>query len=115
MTDDCLFCKIFNGEIPSNRVYENNNVIGFKDIHPLAPIHLIFIHKKHTKDFNDFCKTDANGVLELLKAISEYAEKNGLNKSGYRLVTNIGESSGQSIFHTHFHLLSGSKLGKFGT
>ena len=115
MVDDCLFCKIANGIIPVEKVYEKNNVIGFRDINPLAPIHLLFIHKNHTKDLNDICINDSKGLMELMTAIGEYSQKNGLKESGYRVVSNIGKSSGQSIFHTHFHILSGPRLGKFGT
>lgn len=112
--DDCIFCKIFNGTIPAEKVYEKNNVIGFRDINPAAPIHLLFIHKNHTKDFNDICNQDPQGLAELMKAISEYSEEKGLKDSGYRVVSNIGRPSGQSVFHTHFHVLSGARLGKFG-
>jgi len=114
VSSDCLFCKIISGAIPAEKVYEKNNVIGFKDINPLAPIHLLFIHKNHTKDFNDFCTNDPNGLMELMSAISDYSEEKGLKHSGYRVVSNIGSSSGQSVFHTHFHVLSGPRLGKFG-
>jgi histidine triad (HIT) family protein len=115
VSNDCLFCKIISGAIPAEKVYEKNNVIGFKDINPLAPIHLLFIHKNHTKDLNDFCANDPNGLMELISAIAKYSEEKGLKQSGYRVVSNIGTSSGQSVFHTHFHVLSGPRLGKFGT
>lgn len=112
--DDCIFCKIVSGSIPAEKVYEKNNVIGFRDINPSAPIHLLFIHKNHTTDLNDICNNDTQGLLELMKAIKEYSDERGLKESGYRVVSNIGRSSGQSVFHTHFHVLSGARLGKFG-
>jgi histidine triad (HIT) family protein len=115
VVEDCIFCKIVNGSIQANKIYEKNNVIGFKDINPAAPIHLLFVHKNHTQNLNDICKNDPQGLLELMTAISEYSEEKGLKEAGYRVLTNIGRSSGQSVFHTHFHVLSGSKLGKFGT
>jgi histidine triad (HIT) family protein len=111
---DCIFCKIISGVIPTEKVYEKNNVVGFKDINPLAPIHLLFIHKNHTTDLNDFCTKDPTGLMELIAAITEYSEEKGLKQSGYRVVSNIGSSSGQSVFHTHFHVLSAPRLGKFG-
>ena len=112
--EECLFCQIFSGQVPCEKVYENENVIGFKDISPQAPIHLLFIHKNHTENFNELGLKDSSGLLELSQAIVEYTEESGLKKAGYRIVTNIGTSSGQSVFHTHFHLLSGPRLGGFG-
>jgi len=110
----CLFCKIFKGEIPSERVFENETVIGFKDLHPQAKTHLLFIHKNHSVDFNEFVQNDPQALMELMQAIGEYTQKSGLSRVGYRLVTNIGKSAGQSVFHTHFHLLSSVQLGTFG-
>ncbi len=111
---DCIFCKIFKGEIPSQRVFENEQVIGFKDLHPQAKTHLLFIHKNHHSDLNDMIKSDLKALAEVMQAIADYTEKSGLAKAGYRLVTNIGASAGQSVFHTHFHLLSSTRLGHFG-
>lgn len=111
---DCIFCKIFKGEIPSNRVYEDEKVIGFKDLHPQAKTHLLFIHKNHTSNFNDMAKTDPQGMSELMTAVARYTDDSGLSQAGYRIVTNIGPSAGQSVFHTHMHILSSSKLGMFG-
>lgn len=111
---DCIFCKIFKGEIPSQRVYEKGHVIGFKDLHPQAKTHLLFIHKNHCRDLNDMVKNDPEALAEIMQAVGEYTEQSGLATSGYRLVTNIGASAGQSVFHTHFHLLSSARLGFFG-
>jgi histidine triad (HIT) family protein len=115
VVEDCIFCKIINGSIPATKVYEKNNVVGFKDIHPDAPTHLLFVHKNHTQDLNDACSKDPKGLLELISGITQFSEEKGLKDYGYRVVTNIGRTSGQSVFHTHFHVLSGANLGKFGS
>lgn len=112
--DDCLFCKIFSKKIPSDIVFENNRVIGFKDINPQAKIHLLFIHKNHTSNMNELIRKDPNDLIELMKAIEDYTTKEGLEKKNYRMVSNIGSDAGQSVFHTHIHILSGEKLGRFG-
>lgn len=112
---DCIFCKLVEGKIPSNKVFENETVIGFKDLRPQAKIHQLFIHKKHTKDINDLAKNDPSQLAELFKAIQEYTEKDGLVKDGFRVVTNLGSHAGQTVFHTHLHVLAGEPLGHFGS
>lgn len=111
---DCIFCKIFKGEIPSTRVYEDSNVIGFKDLHPQAKTHLLFIHKNHSANINEMVKTDPQALAELFAAVGKYTDESGLVKVGYRIVTNIGSTAGQSVFHTHLHILSSARLGHFG-
>jgi histidine triad (HIT) family protein len=112
---DCLFCKIINEEIPAEIIFENEKVIGFKDINPEAKVHLLFIHKSHSENLNEMARRDIKKVGEVFAAITEYTNKVGLEDSGYRVVTNIGKDGGQVIFHTHFHVLGGEKLsGKFG-
>jgi len=113
--ENCLFCKILKGEIPADKVFENENVIGFNDIAPQAPTHLLFIHKNHTANFNDITHNDPKGLVQVCEAIAEYTEKSGLKDAGYRVVSNIGETAGQSVFHTHFHILSAPRLGRFGS
>lgn len=109
--DDCLFCKIIRGEVPAKIVFENDRVMAFKDINPQAPIHLIFIHRKHSENMNASVKQDIKQVMEIFSAITEYTEQAGLDKGGFRVVTNTGIDAGQTIFHTHFHVLSGKKMG----
>lgn len=107
MEHDCLFCKILKKEIPSESVYENENVFAFKDLYPQAKEHVLFIHKNHSKSFKDM---PVDQINQIMSAIKEYTE----NISDFRIVTNIGPTGGQSVFHTHFHVLSGEQLRGFG-
>jgi len=105
--DMCIFCKIVNKEIPSNMVHENDDFLAFHDINPKAPVHILIIPKKHTDSFD-------TADIQTLQGISgftqEVAKKVGIHKSGYRVITNIGEDGGQEVAHLHFHLLGGAKL-----
>lgn len=112
---DCLFCKIIKGEIPATKIYEDDKVIGFQDLRPQAKVHLLFIHKSHTKNLNDMMEKDPNQSSDVLGAIARHAEREKLVGPGYRVVTNIGPHAGQTVFHTHFHLLGGESLGHFGS
>lgn len=112
---DCIFCKIVKAEIPSTKIYEDAFVIGFKDLRPQAAIHQLFIHKKHSKDINDLSQNDPSQLAQLFEAIRIYTEKEGLTKNGFRLVTNLGAHAGQTVFHTHLHVLAGEALGTFGS
>lgn len=112
--EDCLFCKISKKDIPVDIVYENKSVIGFKDINPQAKIHLLFIHKNHTKNINDLMKNDSSQIGDLFQAVQAYTSENGMEEEGFRAVTNCGEKAGQSVFHTHIHVLGGERLGRFG-
>lgn len=112
--NNCLFCKIVKGEIPAEKVYENKSVIGFKDIYPQAKIHLLFINKLHTENLNELVLKDPMQLVDLFEAISLFTEDSGLKEVGYRIVSNIGEKAGQSVFHSHIHVLSDESLGKFG-
>ncbi len=104
----CLFCRMLEGEIPYNLVYEDDNFFVIKDIAPIAPVHLLIIPKTHIKD-----ATELKGKAELSSKVFSVAEvvarEQGLS-NGYRLVTNIGEEGGQSVAHLHFHLLGGKTL-----
>ena len=111
---DCIFCKIVEGKIPSTKIFEDENVIGFKDLRPQAKIHQLFIHKKHTRDVNELAKNDAKELSDIFNAIRHYTEQEGLTKDGFRVVTNLGPHAGQTVFHTHFHVLAGEPLGHFG-
>lgn len=112
---DCIFCKIVEGKIPSTKIFENEKVIGFKDLRPQAVIHNLFIHKKHTKNINDLSQNDPSQLAEMFEAMRLYSEQEGLTKDGFRVVTNLGPNAGQTVFHTHFHLLAGEPLGHFGS
>jgi len=112
---DCLFCKIVKGEIPSTKVFENESVYGFEDLHPLAKKHLLFIHKEHTKNINDMVTSSPEQLADVFSAINEYTTSNGIVENGFRVVSNLGPDAGQTVFHTHFHVLFGEKLGRFGS
>ena len=114
MTTDCIFCKIVEGKIPAQKIFENDKVIGFKDLRPQAEIHHLFIHKKHSKDVGDLMRNDPLQISDLFTAMTSYAEDEGLGSNGYRIVTNQGPLAGQTVFHTHFHLLTGEPLRGFG-
>jgi histidine triad (HIT) family protein len=103
----CLFCKLVNGEIPSNKVLEDDNFIAFHDINPIAPVHILIIPKVHVEKFQD---VKPEMMAEMTSFIQEVAKKMGLDNSGYRLVTNNGKDGGQEVPHLHFHLLGGARL-----
>ncbi len=104
---ECIFCKIINKEINSEIVFENNNVVGFNDINPVAPNHILFVPKKHIDRLDNAEFDDINLLGELIYQAKEYANKIGLNNSGYRLVFNTGKDAGQAVFHIHLHLIGG--------
>lgn len=108
---DCLFCKIANKEIDSKIVYENDYVIAFNDINPVAPVHVLVIPKIHIKDLNEVSEENITYIKEAMLAIKEIAKITGVYESGYRVVSNIGEDGGQVVPHLHFHVLGGATLG----
>jgi histidine triad (HIT) family protein len=113
MTDrdlDCLFCKIVAGEIPSDRVYEDDAVIAFRDINPRAPTHILVIPRRHVEDVQHLTDADGDLLTRLFGAVRKLATDAGL-KSGYRVVTNVGPDAGQTVFHLHLHLLGGRSMG----
>lgn len=111
---ECIFCKIVEGHIPSTKVFENDKVLGFKDLQPHASVHYLFIHKNHSNDVNDLISKEPSQVAEIYTAIREVSMKEGLDQKGFRVVTNVGPHGGQTVFHTHFHLLGGEQLRGFG-
>ena len=108
--EDCIFCKIVKGQIPSDKVYEDDNVLAFKDINPEAPVHIVIIPKKHIVSLNDADKEDLEILSHILLIVKNIAAENGIAESGYRLVTNCGADGGQTVPHLHFHLLGGRNL-----
>lgn len=112
--NDCLFCKIVNGEIPADKVVETEKVIGFKDITPLAKEHYLFVHKDHTKNINDISLNAPSQFAEIYEQIQKFTTSNELEKNGFRVVANVNKHGGQTVFHTHFHVLGGEQLGSFG-
>ena len=112
---ETIFSKIIRREIPADIVYEDDEVIAFRDISPQAPIHVLFIPKKHYATLNDVPGEDAALLGRLLLAAASYARAQGFADSGYRLVSNVNRNGGQTVFHFHVHLLAGQALdGHFG-
>ena len=110
MNTDCLFCKITHRQIPADIVYEDELVIGFKDITPQAPVHLLIIPKNHISTINDVKPDDKNLIGHMVLCAQQLAEENGLSEPGYRLVMNCNQHGGQTVFHIHLHLLGGQQL-----
>lgn len=108
--DLCIFCRIVEKKIPAQVEYENQEVIAFRDINPQAPHHLLIIPKRHIPTIADITRDDLPLVGEMVAVANHLATELGLKESGYRLVINCGESSGQAIFHLHLHLLGGRKM-----
>ena len=107
--NDCLFCKIVKGEIPSDKVYEDELVYVFKDIAPTAPVHLLVIPKEHISRLDEVNGSNSAVIAHIYEVIAKLSKDLDLNE-GFRVVSNCGESAGQSVFHIHFHLLAGRPL-----
>lgn len=106
---DCLFCKIIAGEIPSTKVYEDDKILAFRDINPMAPTHILVIPKQHIGGVDELNDQNSAIVSHIFSKIAEIAAKEGLT-GGYRVVSNVGEDGGQTVRHLHFHILGGKKL-----
>ena len=107
--ENCLFCKIVRGEIPSTKVYEDEKVLAFRDIAPMAPTHILVIPKAHIASVNEVNAENAAIVAHIFTVIPQIAAAEGL-ANGYRVVSNCGEDAGQTVQHLHFHILGGKKL-----
>ena len=107
--ENCLFCKIINGEIPSEKVYEDEEILAFKDIHPKAPVHILVIPKKHISSAMEIEEQDEALIGKMFIVIKKLAKEFGL-ENGYRIVNNCGSDGGQEVMHLHLHLLGGKKL-----
>ncbi|MCW8942375.1 MAG: histidine triad nucleotide-binding protein [Gammaproteobacteria bacterium] len=107
---DCLFCKIRDGEIPADIIFENDDVLAFNDVNPQAPVHLLIIPKKHISTVNDVVDDDQVVMGKLFSAAKDIANQRGVNDDGYRLVVNCNEKAGQTVFHIHMHLLADRAL-----
>ena len=105
--NDCLFCKIIAGEIPSNKIYEDERVFVFDDIAPTAPVHWLVIPKEHIAKLSDINDKNSGVVSHIYEVISKLAAEHEEFKNGFRVVSNCGESAGQTVFHIHFHVLAG--------
>ena len=107
---DCIFCKIIAGEIPSNKVYEDERVLAFRDIAPQTPTHILVIPKAHIPSFAFITEENAPLVAHILTTAAKIAREEGLEDGGYRIVSNCGADAGQTVPHLHFHILGGKKL-----
>ncbi len=108
--DDCLFCKIAKGDIPSARVYEDDKIYAFRDIDPQAPSHVLIIPKTHIGSLDEASEADAELLSYLLLKVKDIAAQEGL-ENGYRVVINTGADGGQTVHHLHIHLLGGKAMG----
>ena len=106
---DCLFCKIVSGEIPSDRVYEDEHVLAFRDIAPQAPVHVLIIPKEHIASAAEITAQNSGVAAKCLETAAKLAKSEGL-ASGFRIITNVGRDGGQTVEHLHFHLLGGKTL-----
>ena len=109
--EDCLFCKIIRGEIPSKKVYEDDQVLAFYDIDPKAPVHVLIIPKTHVQSISHLTEQSAQVASHIMLVVQKLAEELGIAQAGYRLVANTGKDGGQTVGHLHFHLLGGRELG----
>ncbi len=107
---DCLFCKIINGEIPSNKVYEDDYVLAFHDISPQAPVHIVIIPKVHITSANEITNENSKYVAHIFEIIPTIAKELGIDEKGYRIINNCGEHGGQTVPHLHFHLTGGREF-----
>ena len=105
--EDCIFCKIINKEIPADVVYEDENVLAFRDINPQAPIHIVVIPKKHVKSV---LEANKETIGEIFETINKIAKQEKIDEAGFRVITNCGKNAGQTVNHLHFHILAGTKL-----
>ncbi len=108
---DCLFCKIINGEIPGEIVYQDDDVLAFRDINPQAPLHVLVIPRKHIPTINDLDSGDAELVGKMYLAAKKIAAEEGVAEAGYRALMNCNAGAGQTVFHIHLHVLGGRSLG----
>jgi histidine triad (HIT) family protein len=107
---DCLFCKIIAGEIPSKKIYEDEQVYVFEDIAPIAPVHYLLIPKTHISGASEITAENSAVVAHIFEVIAKIADEKGIS-DGFRVITNCGDDAGQSVKHLHFHLIAGRKLG----
>lgn len=109
--DDCLFCKIIKGEIPSEKVYEDDLVYAFNDLNKTAPFHCLIVPKKHICCANEIKEEDEQLIGHIMRVAAIIAKENGFDREGYRIVNNTLEAAGQTVFHIHFHLLGKREFG----
>ncbi len=109
--EDCLFCKIIKGQIPSKILYQDTDIIAFEDISPQAPVHLLIVPKKHISKSLDLQEEDQELIGKVFLVANELARERGIAEDGFRIVLNTNRSAGQTVFHIHFHLIGGRMMG----
>lgn len=110
--EDCIFCKMIKGEIPVNKVYEDEEILAFYDINPATPIHILVIPKKHIDCVAHMEKEDEQLIGKIYSVINKIAEEKGFKENGFRVIVNSGKDSGQEVMHLHFHVLAGTRMGE---
>jgi histidine triad (HIT) family protein len=110
MANDCIFCKIISGEIPSDQLYQDDRITAFRDINPVAPTHILIIPNKHIASINQLTPQDERLVGQLFTTAKVLADQEGIAQSGYRLIINTGPDGGQEVYHLHLHLIGGQKM-----
>lgn len=113
MADQCLFCKIVSGAIPVEFVAQNDHAVAFRDIEPKAPVHLLIVPKTHISGFHEIGALSPDALAGMLQLVNQAADSQAIGESGYRVLTNAGTDAGQTVFHLHWHLLGGARLGGF--
>ena len=111
---DCVFCKIAAHEVDSNILYEDDQVVAFRDLKPLAPVHLLVVPKKHLETVADLTEQDEPLMGHMVTVANQLAQDKGVNEKGYRLIVNCGPQAGQAVSHLHLHLLAGRQLSGLG-
>ncbi|MFT4799344.1 MAG: histidine triad (HIT) family protein [Candidatus Azotimanducaceae bacterium] len=114
MNQDCLFCKISTGDIPADRIYEDDKVIAFSDINPQAPFHALVIPREHIATINDLTTDNSELLAHMILTAKTIADDNGFSEPGYRLIMNCNEQGGQTVYHIHLHILAGRQLRGLG-
>ena len=107
---DCIFCRIIADQIPGDIIYQDKELVAFRDIHPVAPTHVLIVPKKHIPDLIHLSEADLPIITRMVKAANQLAKQEGISQSGYRLVINCGTDAGQVVPHLHMHLLGGRRL-----
>ena len=108
--EDCIFCKIIKGEIPSNKLYEDDKILAFHDVSPEAPVHFLVIPKEHIESVNELTIENSNVIAHIYLQINKLVKELGIDETGYRIITNTGDDAGQTVHHMHFHVIGKKKL-----
>lgn len=112
MGDECIFCKIASGKIPTEKLYDDDDMVAFRDINPAAPTHILIVPKEHIPTLND--ALDPGLLGKMLIVARDLAKKHGIAEDGYRTIINVNRGAGQVVFHLHMHVVGGRRLGALG-